>query len=265
MTTDAARVATARRWFKRLSYDPVEDGAVTVVDTPAFPDSWDANWAQPAPHVHAQAVSDALLRHRHPGSRWQVVATDCLCDPSVEAALALADFSEGASIIEMLAGGPLASPHPLPPIEVEAVGDADWRTFAALVEADHREGKRTGGHDPQVAAGLLDGMRRRLGPCAFWLIHHQGSVAGYGMTAVCPNGLGLIEHLFTLPARRGRGLMSAFIVAASERLREAGCDAIFLDAHAYDRPKHLYLQLGFMPVAVTRTWVRDLSRHAGDR
>ena len=77
------------------------------------------------------------------------------------------------------------------------------------------------------------------------------------MTAPCPNGLGLIENLFTKPAHRGRGLMSAFIIEAARRLRAAGCDAVFLDAHAHDTPKRLYRRLGFAPVALTRTWVRD--------
>ena len=52
--------------------------------------------------------------------------------------------------------------------------------------------------------------------------------------------------------------MSAFIVAATARLREEGCDAVFLDAHAGDTPKHLYARLGFAPVAVTRTWVKEV-------
>lgn len=259
MTAEAARVAAARRWFKRVGYQPVEDGAVTVVATPAFPDTWDANWAQPAPGADAAAVSDALGRQRHTDARWQVVATDCLTDPAIEAALALADFSQGVSVIEMLAEGLPASPHALPLIEMRAVDDAGWAAFAGLVDTDHGEGKRTGPVDPAVAAGLLDGMRRRRGPCTYWLLIERGVPVGYGMTAACPNGLGLIEHLFTVPARRGRGLMSAFIVAAARRLREKGCDAIFLDAHAHDTPKHLYRRLGFVPVAVTRTWVRDLA------
>ena len=251
MTTDAARVAQARRWFKRLGYLPVEDGAVTVVTTPAFPDTWDANWAQPSPGADADAVSAALIRVRVPDTRWQVVATDCLCDPAVEAALALADFGAGGSVIEMLAHGAIASPHPLPRVELRAVENGDWDSFAALVETDDRA-------DPPPD-GLLDGMRRRRGPCTYWLLIADDAAVGYGMTAVCPNGLGLIEHLFTRPDQRGRGLMSAFIIAAAAHLRAAGCDGIFLDAHAHHTPKHLYQSLGFSPVAVTRTWVRELA------
>jgi hypothetical protein len=51
--------------------------------------------------------------------------------------------------------------------------------------------------------------------------------------------------------------MSGFIADAARRLRAQGCDAVFLDAHAHDTPKHLYARLGFAPVALTRTWVRQ--------
>ena len=130
----------------------------------------------------------------------------------------------------------VAAPLATPDVTLEPVGAAQWDRFAALVERDHLEGKRTGDHDEAVAAGLLDGMRARMGPCRYWLLGADGVDAGYGMTARCPNGLGLIENLFTLPDRRGRGLMSAFIVAAADRLRAEGCDAVFLDAHVHDTP-----------------------------
>lgn len=257
VTAEAERVAAARRWFKRQGYDAIVADGVTVVTTPDFPDTWDANWAQAEPGATAATLSAALTQHaRH--SRWQVVVTDCLTDPGIEAKLALEGFTVDDPTIEMLAVGAIASAHPLPAIQVRVVTQDTWPEFAALLEADHREGRRTRSVDPQVAAGLLDGMKRRLGPCEYWLIEADGDTVGYGMTAVCPNGLGLIEHLFTQVDRRGRGLMSAFIIAAAARLRSEGCDGIFLDAHSADSPKHLYSRLGFAPVALTRTWLRDL-------
>ncbi len=248
---DARRVAAARRWFRVQGHVPVERDGVTIVATPAHPNTWDANFVMAGPGVGAAAVLAALERF----DRWRVVQADALTEPGVEAALALAGFRAETLLIEMLAEQ-VAAPLPAPAIELERVGDAAWARLAALVEADHREGKRTGDYDAAVAAGLLAGMRRRLGPCDYWLLTEGGVDLGYGMTAVCPNGLGLIENLFTLPEHRGRGLMSAFIVEAARRLRVAGCDGVFLDAHADDTPKLLYARLGFRPVAVARTWVK---------
>lgn len=250
-TETAERVAAARRWFRVQGQASVERDGVTVVATPAYPNTWDANFVAAGPGVGAAAVVAALEHF----SGWRVVQADALTPPGIEAALALAGFRAETLLIEMLAED-VALPFPVPPVELVAVGEAEWPRLAALVEADHREGKRTGTYDAAVAAGLLDGMRRRLGPCDYWLLTEGGVDLGYGMTAVCPNGLGLIENLFTLPAHRGRGLMSGFIVEAARRLKAAGCDAVFLDAHANDTPKLLYARLGFRPVAVARTWVK---------
>lgn len=232
----------------------MEADGVTVVITPEHADVWEANWLQAGPDAMTATVFAALERHFPAG--WQVVVTDALTPPAVEAALALADFRPAQTLIEM-ATDRIALMQPAA-VTLEPVGDAQWSRFAALVDIDHREGKRTGAHDEAVAAGLLAAMRRRLGPCDYWLLVEDGVDAGFGMTAACPNGLGLIENLFTLPDRRGRGLMSAFIAAAAARLQACGCDAVFLDAHAHDTPKHLYARLGFAPVAVTRSWVRQV-------
>lgn len=254
-TTDARRVAAARRWYRTLGSDPITAGGVTVVATPAHPHTWEANWVQAGRDADAAAVFAALATHWPSGG--QVVVVDALTSPEVEAALALAGFRANVTLIEMVADR-LAAVADVPGLTFERVGAAAWDRFAALVTADHREGKRTGAHDDAVAAGLLDAMRRRLDPCDFWLLVEGGVDAGYGMTVPCPNGLGLIESLFTLPERRGRGLMSAFIAAATARLRAEGCDAVFLDAHADEPPKQLYARLGFAPVAVTRTWTRQV-------
>lgn len=252
--TEAERVAGARRWFRVQGREPIEAGGVTVVATPAYPATWEANFVMPGPGVGGEAALAALEKHAPAG--WQVVQVDCLTAPDVEAVLALEGFAVANSLIEMVAKA-VAPVPPAPRVAVERVGAGAWDRFAALVEADHREGKRTGDYDPAVAAGLLAGMRGRSA-CDHWLLVEDGVDLGYGMTALCPNGLGLIENLFTLPAHRGRGVMSRFIGAAAARLRAAGCDAVFLDAHADDTPKRLYAKLGFRAVAVTRTWVRKV-------
>ena len=261
MTTAAARVATARRWFQRLGHHAIPAApGVTVIATPDRPDTWDSNFAMADPGADAASLLAALERHLDP---WRVVATDALTDPAIEAALALAGHQAQPPVIEFIAKAPLASRHSLPHVAPRAVSDeAGWRVFADLVAADHLEGKRTGAIDPDVAAGLLEAMRRRAPPALYWLIAETegGPPLGYGLTLACPNGLGLIEHLFILPEHRRRGLVSAFILWAEARLRAEGCDALFIDAHAGEPPARLYAALGFLPVALTRRWVRPSAK-----
>lgn len=256
-TTDAARVAEARRWFRLLGHAPVREAGCAIVATPAHPRTWDANFAIADPDA---APSDVLaaVEHHFPAPAAQVVAVDCLTSDAVTAALALAGFVPAPPLIEMLASGPVASPHPLPAIATRpVVTPEDHAAFDRLLAADHAEGRRTATIDPDVLAGLAAATHARMRRCGYRLIAVDGVDAGYGLDIACPNRLGLVEQLFTLPDRRGRGIMSAFIVEAAARLRAAGCDGVFLDAHAGDTPKHLYARLGFVPVALTATWVRE--------
>lgn len=253
-----AEIATARRWFSRLGHAPVSRNGATIVATPSLPDVWDANFATADPGADPAAVI-AALDEAMPHSRWRVINIDGLNDPGFEAAIALAGFRQGAPIIEMASDGAIASPHPLPPVTLAPVESAaDWAQLAALIRIDHAEGRRTGTVSDIVGEGLIAVMQRRAPPCAFSIIRLDGVAAGYGMIAGCPGGLGLIESLFTLPELRGRGVMSAFIVAAAARLRAQGSRGIFIDALAEETARHLYARLGFRPIAVTRRWTLDL-------
>ncbi len=258
--TPAQRVATARQWFRLLGHQPIAGGGTTIVASPWAPNVWDGNFATADAGADPAAVIAALdMQMQH--SDWRVINADILNDPEFEAAIALADFRQGAPIIEMLADGPIASSKPLAPITVRPVStDTDWLALAALVRIDHAEGKRTGTLSDAVGEGLIEVMRHRSPPSEFLIISLEGRDVGYGMIVACPDGLGLIESLFTVPEARGQGVMSAFIVEAAARLRAQGCDGIFLDAHAEDRPKQLYASLGFRPVAVARRWASHQPR-----
>lgn len=254
----AEQVAAARRWFRLCGHRPVETADAIIVATPADPDVWDANFALPRPGGDPGeliAALDAAMPH----SDWRVVFTDALAAPEVSAALALAGFTQGPPLIEMVARGPITPPHPPPPITLHAVADdRDWAEMVPLIHADHAEGKRTGVVTDAVSDGLIAQMRERVPAGSFALIRHEGKAVGYGLMLACPGGLGLIENLFTRPEARGRGIMSAFIAAASERLRARGCGPIFLDALAGEQAKHLYARLGFQPIALSHCWTRRI-------
>lgn len=257
MMPAAADVATARRWFRLLRRQPIVTESAVILATREMPDVWDANCAFALPGAQPDQLLqslDSAMAH----TPWRAVVSDALTEPAIEAGLALAGFTQGPPVIEMLATGPVASPRPLPTVELQQVStDSTWHELADLIRIDHAEGKRTGPLNEAAGEGLITMMRQRT-PDAFSLILLNGEVAGYGMMIACPGGLGLIESLFTLPHARGRGLMSAFIVSAAAQLRRAGCDRVFLDAHAHDTPRLLYHRLGFSPVAVWRYWTRHV-------
>ena len=259
-TTDAARVAAARRWFRTFGSDPIAVDGITVVSTPAHPDTWEVNFATPAPDVPTDVMLSAMERYLG-HTIWQATYADALTSPEQEAGFAFAGFAPQGTVIEMLATGALTPRRPLAAIALRPVESAsDRAAFETLVALDHAEGKRTGSTDDAVNAGLLAAMHARGAIEPHDLIIMDGEPVGYGYAVPCPGGLGVIENLFTRADRRGQGIMSAYIVAAAERLRARGCDGIFLDAHAGDTPRLLYAALGFAPVSCARYWVREVTR-----
>ena len=110
------------------------------------------------------------------------------------------------------------------------VDESDWNELLDLVCANHAEGKTTGGLDLdlQFSLAMVASYRAKSDEQHFHLAMADGLAVAYGAYAVAPNGVGMIEHIFTLPAARRRGVASAMIVEFARRLRRDGCRTVFL-------------------------------------
>jgi GNAT superfamily N-acetyltransferase len=260
MAVDLARtIADAYRWQRRLGNLQIEAPHCHIVANPLHPDVWDANHAD---DVTAQTDSeiDAVFAamDQHLGhARWRVVHADCFTPDAFLARLALDDFEERPATIQMALQGDLTDHGAR--IELHRIAnDADWGALLELVLADHAEGRRTNdlSPTPEISAGIVAGYRSKSSAYRFHLAMLDGVPVAYGAYAAAPNGAGMIEDLFTLPSARRRGIATGMIAAFVDRLRDAGCRAIFLGALATEQPKHLYACLGFRPVTLARAWVR---------
>jgi GNAT superfamily N-acetyltransferase len=262
MVTDLARmIAEAYRWQRRLgNAQIVAPGCHLVVD-PAHPDVWDSNHAdeitaQTAAEIDAVfAAMDRHLRH----TPWRVIHTDCFTSDAFLARLALDDFEERPVTIQMALQGDLTDRGTAVQLR-PVVNDADWEVLLQLVLSDHAEGRRTSNSDvlPEVSVGMVAGYRAKSGAYHFHLATQNSVPVAYGAHAAAPNGVGMIEDLFTVQSARRQGIASAIIAAFTDRLHSAGCHTIFLGALATEEPKRLYHRLGFCPVMLARTWVRRL-------
>jgi GNAT superfamily N-acetyltransferase len=148
-----------------------------------------------------------------------------------------------------------------PPLDFVAVGDdSTWAELYRLMRADHEEGRRT--HDmvvpDEVTRSMMIALRRKAGPMTFYLAESAGRPVAYAARVECPNGLGMIEDIFTLPDVRNKGIASTLIAHILGRLRsEIPACSVFLGAHAHQGAKHLYRRPGFQPVMVTREFLRQ--------
>ena len=263
MSNDTAeRIAAAYRWHRRLGNTGIDGPGCHLVVNPDFPLVWDANHVDavtartPAEIDGVLAAMDLHLAH----TPWRVAHADGFTPDAFLARLALDGFEARPVTIQMvLEGEPTdrGCAVALQPVEREA----DWLALRQLVAEDVAEGRKTGNLDLSAAfaAEMVATYRAKAPDCRYHLVMHEGGAVAYGALAAAPDRVGLIEDLFTRPAVRRRGIATAMIAAFTDRLRDMGCEPVFLGALATEAPKHLYARLGFRPVGLATTWVRELS------
>jgi GNAT superfamily N-acetyltransferase len=70
------------------------------------------------------------------------------------------------------------------------------------------------------------------------------------------DGLGQVDEVGTVHARRRRGHARAAVAAAAEAATDAGCEEVFLVTDAADWPQHLYRSLGFDEIGATYEFLK---------
>jgi len=241
----------------------IETDLCGIVADLAHPDLWDANHADNVT-AESEAEVDAVLAamDAHLGhSDWRIVHTDCFTPEPFLARLAYLGFVERPVVVQMLCVH-LAPVRDAGAEIVEISDEAGWQALTALVRRDVEEGKRTGHLDlgDDFADSMIASYRAKAPHYRFRLARLDGQAVGYGAMAAAPNGLGMIEDLFTLPEARGRGIASSLIAYFDRSMRAAGCVGVFLGALAGEEAKSLYFKLGFQPVMLARSWVKNVPR-----
>jgi GNAT superfamily N-acetyltransferase len=257
----SARIAEAYRWQRRLGLRVIEAPHCAIVADPAKPDLWDANHADDvtaATDDKIDAVLAAMDQHlAH--SDWRVVHTDAFTPDCFLARLAYLGFEERPVVVQMTCER--LKPMARAPVELVEIADDDgWAALTALVRADVAEGKRTGGLDldDAVVDDMVANYRAKAPAYRFHLAVLAGAPVAYGAMIAAPNGMGMIEDLFTLPSARRRGIASTMIAHFDAALRAEGCTGIFLGAVAAEEAKSLYYNLGFRPAMLSRCWVKQV-------
>lgn len=75
--------------------------------------------------------------------------------------------------------------------------------------------------------------------------------------------MGLVKDRFTVHTYRVRGIASAIIAHCISHARALGIDDILIGSYARDTPKYLYQKLGFVPVCLTRHFVKTIEHPVG--
>ncbi len=203
----ARLIAETYRWQRRLGARVFETPHCCVVASPEHADVREANHADDVT-AKSEAEFEAVLAamDRHLGhAPWRVVHTDCFTPDPFLARLAL-NFDERFVAIQMALEGDLAdrgAPVTLRPV----VDDADFEALLRLVIVNHAERRDRDGLDlpPEFSAAMVDVYRAKREAYRFHLAIQGGAPIAYGGCAAAPNGVGMIEDLFTLASERRRG------------------------------------------------------------
>ena len=70
------------------------------------------------------------------------------------------------------------------------------------------------------------------------------------------DGLGQVDEVGTLTARRRRGHARAAVAAAADAAADKGCDSVFMVTDASDWPQDLYRSLGFDEIGATYEFLK---------
>lgn len=255
------RVCAAYAWQRALGHATEQKPWCRLVWDRAHPDVWDVNHVSevraPTPADVDQVLrwADEALGH----CRHRLVVVDPLTPAHVAARLALDEYRELTPTIQLVLDGPLRSV--LRPLDLRPVAtEEDWETLEALVRHDHTEAGRAQTHamPPEVTRGIVASYRKKAPSYQFFLARVDGVDCAYGAGVLIPNGMGMVEDLFTLPAFRKRGIATTLIARAIAHARQQGADQILIGALATAEPKRLYARLGFEPVCVTRQYIKHL-------
>ena len=258
----AVRACEAYNFRAMIGTDVIHGDDYLALRDNDWPNVWDLNFAANVT-ASSEAKINAML-----GALAETYIVQGYCrflvtpftPPSFVAHIAIEDYQEHTPIVQMVLSGGLKIERSAGFRMTKVVSDDDWDDLFRLVRADHLEGARTQGGklDVSVTYGIVEGYRRKSGPCQFFLAFIDDALCGYGSATTCPNGMGMIEDLFTLPHFRKRGAASSLIADCVGYVRDHGANEVLIGSLVSAPPKRLYQRLGFQPVCLTRSFHKQL-------
>jgi len=237
------------------------DGA-TFIRNSSLPLIRDANQVIGVTASTPDAIDALLARadREYAASPHRQFRLDFTAAPEFEARLALEGYERKDTMVMLLEGelAGAAKPHDVRPVESEA----DWQAYASLHEIDWREYADTipGGADMAVAEQMVRTRRAKSPPVRYWLAYLSGEPRAYLASWEGLDGVGQVEDLFTHPEFRHRGLAAALIHHCVADCRAHGAGPVVIAADTTDTPKRMYAAMGFRPIAISRTYWKDLKK-----
>jgi GNAT superfamily N-acetyltransferase len=257
--TSIAGVCAALRGYHLLGNEVFDADGATFVRNTACPRRHDANFVTDARCRTAAEVAVLLARVEREFAHCshRQFHFDPLALPSLAAHLALEGFPFSEQLV-MALGGPLAAVPAATDIR-PVTEERDWEDYLALETAAWDESRDGRGlpADLQLMREFVASKRAKQPEAQFWLARQGGAAVAYFSSWAAPNGVGVLEDLFTHPAFRHRGIATALLARAVDDVRRRGAGTVALSAFVDDTPKQMYAAMGFEPLYVQRVYKQD--------
>lgn len=228
----------------------------TFVRNPNLPKIYDANFVYNAATATPDEIDSLIARARkeyvHASSAS--FRLDHRTPPELEARLALDGEQRGATLVMLLERdllGPPPAACDIRPLDT----DAGWDAYGQLKRADWADRAPHLNEDPAdttVPDGLTSHHRLGCPPNRYFMAYVDNTPVGFFNAWEGHDGIGQVEDLFVLPAFRRRGIAHALIHHCVADARAHGAGSVVICADPADTPKHIYANLGWRPIALTR-------------
>jgi GNAT superfamily N-acetyltransferase len=240
----------------------------TLVASPECPNVYDANCVTRVAaettadidHLLAEAdVAYSALGHR-------CFKVDPLTPPPFVARLVVEGYEPSVELQSVLETSVDASARAVPIRPV--VDDADWLSVAQLMRMDHVESARKRGVEcwPQAITDQMVEQKKQKAPdVQFFVARVDDRDCAFFSAWPGVNGIGKVEDLFTVPSFRHRGIATALMVHAVADARRRGGEVVLIGADVNDTPKLMYYRMGFRPLLLYSSFIRNLTPRSAPR
>jgi len=246
-----------------LGHRTFEAAGAVFIENPSLPDIHVANYARSVTAATPEAVEQLLARaeREFADCPHRCFEVDLDTPPAFEARLIRDGFEARAFVLMVLEGELCGTAKNA--AEMAAAGEErSWAAADRLKRLDWAEAREKLGLAPLPRVGdrLALTARLKTPPDRKWLAWVDGEARGMA-SAWEIGGVGQVEDVFVEPAYRHRGIATALIHRCVADSRARGASAVVIVADAADTPQHMYVTMGFHPVATKRRYVLYPSHH----
>ena len=260
MTSDtlAARVDRAIDEFPSYRGDErFEANGAIFVRNRSIPDKYYANHVEQVtastPEEIARLSARIEVEFEGFGHRYFYVDRDTPVE--FEAWLLMEGYQRTDSLVMVLTDDLRGTPKPYEIRLVET--DADWQglyrdliaTGRPGIRPQHSVGRPTTVDASEAQDQRIAALQSVAPPVRYWLAYAEGAPRAFFSSWMSSDGIAVLDHLFTHPDYRRRGLATALVHHCVADVRASGAGPVALETDPADTPKHMYAAMGFRPLS----------------